>query len=164
MRRVPGGAGLHKIVSGGQTGVDRAALDAAIETGIPHGGWVPTGRIAEDGRIADRYSVTETGSTEYPVRTEMNIRDSDGTLIVTRGSFDGGTALTARLAEKLGRPLFIVEGAWSLDTIERVRQWIEEKQIDVLNVAGPRESKSPGIYGFALGFLVRLFTGKAGIE
>lgn len=156
--------GLRKIVSGGQTGVDRAALDAAIETGIPHGGWVPKGRIAEDGRINEHYAVTESGSTEYPVRTEMNIRDSDGTLIVTRGSFDGGTALTARLAAKLGRPLFIVEGAWSLDTIERVRQWIEEKQIDVLNVAGPRESKCPGIYEFALGFLVRLLPGNAEIK
>lgn len=164
MRRVPGGVVLRKVVSGAQTGVDRAALDAAIETGIPHGGWVPMGRIAEDGRIAEHYAVTETGSTEYPVRTEMNIRDSDGTLILTRGSFDGGTALTVRLAEKLGKPLFVADGPWTLDTTRRIHQWIEEKQIHVLNVAGPRESKSPGIYEFALGFLVRLLTGKAGIE
>lgn len=91
---------MIKIISGGQTGVDRAALDAALQLGIPCGGWCPKGRKAKDGPIPDRYPLKETESGSYPVRTEMNVRDSDGTLILTWGRPTGGTALTVRLARR----------------------------------------------------------------
>ena len=96
-------AKLHKIVSGGQTGVDRAALDVALELGLPCGGWCPQGRRAEDGPIDPRYPLRETRAAAYPVRTRWNVRDSDGTLILTRGRPDRGTALTADLAKRLGK-------------------------------------------------------------
>ena len=145
-----------KIVSGGQTGVDRAALDAAIELGIPHGGWCPRGRLAEDGTIPQRYQLTETDSPEYPVRTEQNVLDSDGTLILYRGPLSGGTELTVRLAKTHQKPCLLVD----LDhppEIDTVRRWITDAGVETLNVAGPRESQSPGIASAAAGFLKRLF-------
>lgn len=149
--------GVKRVVSGAQTGVDRAALDVAIELGIAHGGWVPRGRLAEDGRVSERYQMREADSDRYPARTELNVRDSDGTLIFTLGSFDGGTALTARLARQYGRPLMIAgEG----DVSPRaVAEWIIEFRIETLNVAGPRESKSPGIYERATEFLREVLAG-----
>ncbi|HSR12366.1 MAG TPA: putative molybdenum carrier protein, partial [Thermodesulfobacteriota bacterium] len=95
---------VKKIISGGQTGVDRAALDVALELGIPAGGWCPKGRRAEDGRIPDYYPLQEASSPEYPVRTQLNVEDSDGTLILYRNSPAGGTALTIRLAKRLKKP------------------------------------------------------------
>src|SRR4051794_16307480 len=100
---------LKKIISGGQTGVDRAALDVALELDLPCGGWCPRGRRSEDGAIPDRYPLSETPSEEYPERTEWNVRDSDGTLILTRGTPDRGTALTQRLANRHRKPLFVVD-------------------------------------------------------
>ncbi len=100
---------LEKIISGGQTGVDRAALDAALQCGFPCGGWCPKGRRAEDGRIDDRYPLSETPKRRYQQRTEWNVRDSDGTLILATGELTGGTLLTARLAEEYERPLFYVD-------------------------------------------------------
>jgi predicted Rossmann fold nucleotide-binding protein DprA/Smf involved in DNA uptake len=100
---------LRQVVSGGQTGVDRAALDAALEAGIPCGGWCPKGRIAEDGRLPSRYPLRETPSDSYAQRTEWNVRDSDGTLILTRGALDGGTALTEKCASKLGRACLVID-------------------------------------------------------
>ncbi len=143
---------LRKIVSGGQSGVDRAALDAAREAGIPCGGWCPRDRYAEDGRIADRYPLTETPSGETAQRTEWNVRDSDGTLILSRGEPSGGTALTIRFAKDLGRPILVVDLARAGNPGE-VPSWIRRNRIGVLNVAGPRESKCPGIYGEAVAFL-----------
>jgi hypothetical protein len=134
-----------RIVSGGQTGVDRAALDVAIELGLPHGGWCPRGRRAEDGPLADRYELRETESPEYHVRTEQNVIDSDATLVLTRGEPIGGTALTIRLAQKHARPMLVVDLARSGTSPADVRQWIETGGYRVLNVAGPRESQQPGI-------------------
>ena len=98
-----------KIISGGQAGVDRAALDAAIALNMPHGGWCPRGRLAEDGRISDRYRLRETDSSDYAVRTERNVLDSDATLVLCRGEPRGGTLLTIRLAQRHGRPHLAVD-------------------------------------------------------
>lgn len=137
------------VISGGQTGVDRAALDAAREKGFPHGGWCPKGRLAEDGRIPDAYQLWETDSSEYATRTEWNVRDSQGTLVLTRGELTGGTKLTVILALRYGKPILVVD----LDTLrdteslaERILSWLRLHEIRVLNVAGPRESSCPGIY------------------
>lgn len=145
-----------KIVSGGQSGVDRGALDAAIELGIAHGGWCPRGRLAEDGTIPSRYALTESGSTEYRVRTERNVRDSDATLILYRGELKGGTALTRELAERHGRPCLVVDLDHPPD-VDAIRRWIVASRADTLNVAGPRESQSPGISARAADLLRRLF-------
>ena len=146
-----------KIVSGGQTGVDRAALDVALELGIECGGWCPAGRWAEDGPIDARYSLRETPSTDPAERTEWNVRDSDGTLLLTGGA-SPGTELTREAARRLGRPVF----SWPADAIEDVglfRRWLQVYSIDTLNVAGPRESESPGIYLQARRILLAYFEG-----
>ncbi len=156
---------LSQVVSGGQTGVDRAGLDAAIHSGIPHGGWCPEGRRAEDGKIPDRYDLRENESRNYAVRTRQNVKDSDGTLILFEETKSRGTELTAKCARQLKRPLCCVDIVefpdWSDDRFEEelrtVARWIASNQIEVLNVAGPRESTSPGIGGIAQGFLIRLF-------
>ena len=136
---------IKKIVSGGQSGVDRAALDTAIQHHIPHGGWCPRGRRAEDGAIDARYQLEETASHDYSQRTEYNVRESDGTLILNLGRLDGGTAFTAHIAQSIPRPCLIVDLAGPVDTAE-VNAWLDANNIQVLNVAGPRESKCPGIY------------------
>lgn len=145
---------IKTVVSGGQTGVDRAALDAARRAGVEIGGWCPRGRRAEDGAIPDEYPLMETPSAAYSQRTKWNVRDSDGTLILYRDAMSGGTALTAKLATRLGRPMLAVDLAHADAGV--VRQWIEEKRLAVLNVAGPRESTSPAIYAPALAFLAHV--------
>jgi hypothetical protein len=133
-----------KIISGGQTGVDRGALDAARCLGIPHGGWCPRGRFAEDGRIPEQYELQETSSSVYIVRTEKNVVDSDATLIFCRGRLSGGTLMTYRLANQHGRPCKVVDLNEPLDPHD-ILYWLEDNQVAVLNVAGPRESQNPGI-------------------
>ncbi len=146
---------LAKIVSGGQTGVDRAALDVAIIQGIPCGGWCPAGRRAEDGPISLHYPLTETESKKYPKRTSLNVRDSDGTLILTGGEPVGGTLLTRNLAMKQEKPFLVVEMP-GLKDLQKTRNWIIDNQIKVLNVAGPRESSDKKIYQLATDFMVKL--------
>lgn len=148
------------VISGGQTGVDRAALDAARENSLPHGGWCPAGRLAEDGPIAEIYPLIETPTAEYAVRTEWNVRDSDGTLILTRESLTGGTRLTAILALRYNKPLLVVDLARITDPeqlSQRIIEWLRLHKIRVLNVAGPRESTCPGIYARAKRVLDALF-------
>lgn len=145
-----------KIISGGQTGVDRAALDAAVALGIPHGGWCPRGRMAEDGPIPQQYRLQETESAEYRVRTEWNVRDSDATLILCRGPLTGGTELTARLARQYQRPCRIVDLRCA-PPAEVLCDWLEANDVEVLNVAGPRESQEPGINAACRAFLDGLF-------
>lgn len=144
---------LQRIVSGGQTGVDRGALDAAIALGLPHGGWCPSGRRAEGGTIPDRYQLEETPSADYAVRTRLNVRESDATLILSAGDPTGGTALTVRLAKKEGRPHLVLDLLADPDP-EVARSWIQATGVRVLNVAGPRESKCPGIAAQATAFLL----------
>jgi len=135
--------------------VDRAALDVAMELGLPVGGWCPKGRKAEDGTLPARYPLKETPSEDYAQRTTWNVRDSDGTLILTRGTTTGGTAQTVDDAVRLRRPYLVVDLAEAPDAAA-VRAWLARHHIRVLNVAGPRESKSPGIYREASQFLQRL--------
>lgn len=145
----------EKIVSGGQTGVDRAALDAALALGIDRGGWCPKGRKAEDGAVPAAYPLTETESGDYDERTELNVRDSDATLVLKRGELEGGTRLTAALAEAMGRPCLVVDldAAPDAAAAHAVADWLERTRPRVLNVAGPRESARPGIHEAAAAFL-----------
>ena len=145
-----------KIVSGAQTGVDRAALDVALALGLACGGWVPRGRLAEDGVISRRYPVRETESRAYADRTLRNVKDSDATLILTRGMPTGGTALTLRHAEHLRRPCLVVDLCADASPAV-VRAWLAESRVRILNVAGPRESHAPGIHGEAERFLRTVF-------
>ena len=115
---------------------------------MPHGGWCPRGRFAEDGPIPERYQLLETDSPDYPTRTERNVVESDGTLILFRGRIAGGTELTLRLADERQRPRLAVDLDVPADPAE-VRRWLAEQRIEVLNVAGPRESQSPGIAALA---------------
>ena len=147
---------FSKIISGGQTGVDRAALDAALEMGLPVGGWCPKGRRAEDGPIDGRYPLRETGSFYYPIRTERNVLDSDGTLILTRGKPKGGTALTVKLAKAHKKPYLLIDLS-SGEEDHSVPEWGRANHIKILNVAGPRESESSGIYNQAVCFLKKVF-------
>ena len=144
---------LTRIISGGQSGVDRAALDAAIELGIPHGGWCPRGRTAEDGRIPPKYHLKETLSPDYAVRTRLNVRDADGTLILYREPLEGGTALTWQLAVELEQPVLLVELGFP-PVIEAFHLWLRENSIRKLNIAGPRASQRPGIYQEAKSLIV----------
>lgn len=149
---------LSNVVSGGQTGVDQAALDAAIAAGIEIGGWCPQGRRSEDGTIPERYTLKETASRNYTVRTEWNIRDSDGTLIIAMKTLTGGTRLTWQLTKKHGKPCHVVHLRESAggelfsdqnsitDRCSAVVDWIRENRIRVLNVAGPRASSHPEIH------------------
>jgi hypothetical protein len=143
---------VSKIVSGGQTGVDRAALDVALALGLDCGGWCPLGRRAEDGPIPGRYPLRQCESPEYAERTRLNVRDSDATLVVCTGQPMGGSALTKRLAGELGRPVLVIDPD-AADTRSRFGEWIGAG-VAVLNVAGPRESTEPGIYGRARAFLI----------
>ena len=145
------------IISGGQTGVDRAALDAAMDVGIPCGGYCPLNRRADDGPIPDRYPLIETKSEKYPFRTRKNVENSDGILILINGITDRGTLLTAQLCKKLNKPLMFIDLSRE-HTVNQVIEWIERQNIKILNVAGPREKSSPGIYDQAYTFCKDLFT------
>ncbi len=149
---------FSKIISGGQTGVDRAALDVALELGIPCGGWCPKGRKAEDGPIDPKYPLQETLSPNYQHRTEKNLREADGTLILTKGPVSGGTSFTVQLAVEYKKPHLIIDFDDKIDP-QMVRAWGEKNKIEILNVAGPRESKVPEIHDRAVEFLKKVLTG-----
>jgi hypothetical protein len=134
----------RRIVSGGQTGVDRGGLEAAIAFGLGHGGWCPLGRLAEDGSIPSRYSLEELDSPDYADRTLQNVLDSDATLILYEGPLSGGTLLTLNLARKHHRPHLArrLDHHWDP---AKVAAWLRQQRPETLNVAGPRESSRPGI-------------------
>ncbi len=132
------------IISGGQTGVDRGALDWAISIGLNHGGACPLGRRSEDGKIPSRYQLTATDSRNYLVRTACNIKSADATLLLHRGEISGGTKSTIQVAKKYKKPLLIVH----IDeptAASQIAHWLDSHSFTILNIAGPRESKSPGI-------------------
>lgn len=140
---------VHRIVSGGQTGADRAALDFALQFGIECGGWVPKGRMAEDGVIPAHYpNLVETESDDPKVRTEYNVRDSDATILITRGAPTGGSAFTVEVAMRQGKPVFHVDlNRESMDqVVPRVCRWLQDLHPGILNVAGPRASEDHDIY------------------
>ena len=138
---------LQKIISGGQTGSDRGGLNAAIKIGIPHGGTCPQDRRAEDGVIPLKYKLKQTNSSEYPPRTTINVLDSDGTIVFTVGKPERGSALTLSLCNKHKKPsLHIDLGIMTHPpAAQLIAQWITREKINVLNVAGNRESVFPGI-------------------
>jgi hypothetical protein len=152
-----GRSGPIKIVSGGQTGADRAALDWAIDHEVPHGGWCPRGRRAEDGAIPARYLLSETPSARYEERTEWNVRDSDGTVILTLSdALTGGSRTTAERAQALAKPcLHVSQQSDGAAAAEALRRFIDEHGIAVLNVAGPRASGAPDIGVFVRATLDR---------
>jgi hypothetical protein len=154
---------IGRLVSGGQTGVDRAALDVALELGIPCGGWCPRGRRAEDGPIPDRYPLMETPSSDYRQRTRRNVRSSDATLILAWGDPRGGTLLTVQTCRRASKRFLVIDLA---DTeglpaaAHRARAWLAEGPAGgVLNVAGPRGSKHPAAYERARDFLREVLAG-----
>jgi Circularly permutated YpsA SLOG family len=143
---------LKRIVSGGQTGVDRGALDAALGSGFPCGGWVPGDRMAEDGVISDRYPMTPLPNGNYRQRTRLNVVDSDGTVILYEGSLSGGSRLTRELCKLLNRPCILIGARETPDPIvaaEAVLKFIEDNDTKRLNVAGPRLSDWSQGYEFA---------------
>jgi len=151
---------LARILSGGQSGVDRAALDAAGEIGVEHGGWCPKGRWAEDGPIPPRYTLRETPSANPAQRTEWNVRDSDATLALLLGRPAlGGTALTIELARQAEKPLCVADLA-KRTSREEALAWLVDlarrHPALTLNVAGPRESQAPGVCAAARAFLAWL--------
>ena len=157
---------LTRVISGGQTGVDQAALRAASSLGIAIGGWCPPGRVSEDGRIPDHLPLIETPEERSPAapdiprsqRTEWNVRDSDGTLLLCSGDLEtqgAGTRWTAECAKHYGKPLLIADPS-ALAEVPRVHHWIDSRGTHILNVAGPSESSSPGIGAVAARFIAVL--------
>ena len=139
---------LNKILSGGQTGVDRAALDVGLALGLAVGGGCPQGRRAEDGVIPARYPLTKTPERNDQSRTRRNIEDADGTLILNQGALDGGTALTVAPARQVGKPCLVVALEEGIEPAT-FRDWLAAHPVTVLNVAGPRERQRPGVYAAA---------------
>jgi hypothetical protein len=140
---------LRKLVTGGQTGVDRGALDAALERGFPCGGWCPEGRLAEDGPLPPRYPLHELPGGTTADRTERNVLDSNATLILAPGPLTGGTRLTRECSQRLQRPFLVIELNAERDSdsshepsaLERIRSFLRETDCEVLNIAGPRASE-----------------------
>ena len=142
----------RQVISGGQTGADRAGLDWAIARGIEHGGWCPRGRLASDGVIPEEYKLSETESEGYRQRTKRNVQDSDATLLFNIGALEGGTLQTLRFTQQLQRPCLVIQ-LDMLDPVSLAAQltaWLSSVKPEVLNVAGPREEKRPGVDSAAL--------------
>ena len=139
---------IKKIISGGQTGADRAALDVALKLDIPHGGWIPKGRKTEDGTLPEIYKLKEMPAASYPKRTEQNVIDSDGTLIIARGKLTGGTDYTRQMTLKYKKQLLGIDLNLTghYDAASLIVSWIKLQRVQVLNVAGPRASKDRQVY------------------
>jgi hypothetical protein len=162
---------IAKLISGGQSGVDLAGLDAAKAMGIPTGGWMPRGWLTEDGprpEYAERYGLQEMPTADYPSRTRQNVSQADGTLILTQQRLSGGTLLTFNVCKAAGKTRFVVcfpgeshDDAWVIAVVQ-VAAWIKGHGVQTLNAAGPRESKCPGIYQRARAFLLAVLRPEGG--
>jgi hypothetical protein len=139
---------IQKIISGGQTGADRAALDFAIKRNLPYGGWVPKGRKTEDGTLSEKYHLQEMPTGQYSKRTEKNVLDSDGTLILSHGLLTGGSALTTSFAEKHRKPWIHIDlkSTPYPAAARMIQEWVGRNGVKIMNVAGARASKDPMIY------------------
>lgn len=146
---------IRKIISGGQTGVDRSALDFSLQNNIHCGGWCPKDRIAEDGIIDIKYPLKETTEKPPIYRTKLNIEDADGTLIIFSNKMDKGTSHTLNHVQEINSPVYLVDLAKPFSK-HKFAEWICSNRIKTLNIAGPRESNSPGIYKQTLAFLENL--------
>ena len=154
--------GVRKIISGGQTGADRAGLDAAIDLGIDYGGSIPKGRRTEDGILPEKYhKITELETTNYPARTEKNVVESDATVIFTYTEMGAGSALTVELTKTNNRPHLHIdlENIRNGDAIKDFSEWLDKVKPAVLNVAGSRESGANGIYNRVYGILKAVLKG-----
>lgn len=152
---------IKKVVSGGQTGADRAAFEAAIAAGIEIGGFIPKDRLAEDGKIPAKYpGLTETASTEYSERTRLNVLNSDATLILSNGPLSGGSKLTETIARSFDKPVLHIDFLQfrSEEVISVADKWLTSNEPKILNIAGPRASQDDNIYETALRFLAKLFS------
>ena len=159
------GLTLRRIISGGQTGVDWAALDWAIAHQFPHGGWCPLGRRAETGLIDPRFQLREAPSANYAVRTKWNVRDSDATVLFTLGAeLRGGSLLTWNLAENLGKPRLHLSAAIAEPHAAILRSFLSEYHVQDLNIAGPRESTEPGAGRFVTRVLDEALLDEDGTE
>lgn len=152
---------LSKIISGGQTGADRGALDGAVSCSFPYGGAVPAGRKCEDGPLPQRYLMEELASGHYRDRTEKNVVDADATLIVSHGALTGGSALTQEIARRLKKPCLHIDfdQVSPDEACEEATGWVEQHMIKILNVAGPRSSSDPEIYGLTRLLIANLISG-----
>lgn len=146
---------VKEIISGGQTGVDQAALDAAMDVGMAYGGWLPAGRRTERGPLPQRYAhMQELPTDSYPERTRKNIETADATLIVSLGELSGGSALTARIAAELEKPCLHIDLRQSAaSAAARIEEWLRRHQPEILNVAGPRASSDSAVYGRAFALI-----------
>ena len=137
--------GQLRIISGGQTGADRGALDAALQHGVPCGGWCPAGRLAEDGVIPEYLPVAELAGGSYADRTRRNVRDADGTAVFFCATLAGGSLLTRHCAESEAKPLLLIDAGTcsSVDAAVAISDFVRRHDIQVLNVAGPRTSEWP---------------------
>ncbi len=160
---------VERIISGGQTGADRGGLDAAMTLGIPHGGWCPKGRRAEDGAVPARYQLRETNTADYPKRTRRNIAEADATIVFVLSLKAAGPAsrLTINEAQAMYKPVMLAELAGMLSgapetraaherlTVRDIQKWCRQHDVKTLNVAGSRESKVPGLQRAVRDILVR---------
>ena len=135
--------------------MDRAALDAAIKLAVAHGGWIPKGRITEDGPLPEKYKLKETRSASYAERTAKNVQDADGTLIISRGQLTGGSEYTREVAIKHQRPWLHIDlkQTAAFQAASAINQWVLQNEVEILNIAGPRASKDPGVYQDALNII-----------
>lgn len=152
---------INKIVSGGQTGVDRAALDVALQTATPCGGWCPYGRIAEDGIIPDRYPLTELNHARYEERTLQNVIDSDGTVIIYFDRLSGGTEKTLFFCIDQQKPYLLIDASeiTCCRAAIRISEFVRINKIKTLNVAGPRASNAALAYEYTFEALTRFLKG-----
>jgi hypothetical protein len=150
---------LKKIISGGQTGADQAALDVAVKLGIPHGGWIPRGRKTEAGVLDAKYKLKEMETADYNKRTEQNVIDSDGTLIISHGRLTGGSDYTREMTILHHRPCLHIDlnKTGVFQAAEKIKSWLTENKIEVLNVAGPRASKDRSIYQTTVDIIETVF-------